>query len=97
MIASFRNQGTEDVFNGDIGRAALRICPASLIRIARRKLALLNAATAVEELASPPGNRLEDLSGDRRGQHSIRINDRFRICFRWTGNGPENVEIVDYH
>jgi proteic killer suppression protein len=58
---------------------------------------MLDAATCVEDLRSPPGNRLEALCGDRRGQHSIRINDQYRICFRWTAVGPEDVEIVDYH
>jgi proteic killer suppression protein len=65
--------------------------------VARRKLALLDAATVLRDLASPPGNRLEALKGDRAGQHSIRINDQFRICFIWTDDGPEAVEIVDYH
>lgn len=58
---------------------------------------MLDVATALTDLASPPGNRLEALAGDRRGQHSIRINDQFRVCFRWTPDGPTDVEIVDYH
>jgi toxin HigB-1 len=58
---------------------------------------MLDAAMALQDLGSPPGNRLEALAGDRKGQHSIRINDQFRICFRWTKDGPEDVEIVDYH
>ena len=65
--------------------------------MATRKLAILDAAATLEFLRSPPGNRLEALRGDRRGYHSIRINDQYRICFRWTAQGPENVEIVDYH
>jgi proteic killer suppression protein len=65
--------------------------------VAVRKLALLDAAQTLEFLRSPPGNRLEALKGDRRGQHSIRINDQFRLCFRWTAKGPTDVEIVDYH
>ena len=69
----------------------------AVARAATRKLALLDAAQTPEFLRSPPGNRLEALKGDRKGQHSIRINDQFRICFRWAGEGPEQVEIVDYH
>lgn len=71
--------------------------PADLIRVVQRKLAMLDAAVRLENLAIPPGNRLEALAGDRKGQHSIRINDQWRICFRWTDAGPEDVEIVDYH
>ncbi|WP_395646278.1 type II toxin-antitoxin system RelE/ParE family toxin [Terricaulis sp.] len=71
--------------------------PADLVRIAQRKLAMLNAAVRLENLRVPPGNRLEALAGDRNGQHSIRINDQWRICFKWTDAGPEDVEIVDYH
>ena len=65
--------------------------------VAMRKLAQLDAAHTLEFLRSPPGNRLEALRGDRRGQYSIRINDQFRVCFRWTRDGPEQVGIVDYH
>ncbi len=65
--------------------------------VAERKLQMLDAAAELKDLRSPPGNRLESLSGDRSGQHSIRINDQWRICFIWGTNGPENVEIVDYH
>ncbi|HSR56453.1 MAG TPA: type II toxin-antitoxin system RelE/ParE family toxin, partial [Alphaproteobacteria bacterium] len=68
----------------------------TIARVARRKLDMLNAAQLLSDLASPPGNRLEALSGDRKGQHSIRINDRFRLCFVWR-DGAEEVEIVDYH
>jgi toxin HigB-1 len=70
---------------------------ANLAKIARRKLVQLNAAAALGDLAAPPRNRLEPLRGDREGCHSIRINDQWRIVFRWTGFGPEDVEIVDYH
>lgn len=66
-------------------------------KVAMRKLAILNAASRLEDLRIPPGNRLEALRGDRAGQHSIRINDQFRICFVWTGAGPAQVAIVDYH
>lgn len=69
----------------------------SIEAIARRKLSMLDAADELRDLASPPGNRLEALKGDRKGQHSIRINDQFRVCFFWTSDGPESVEIVDYH
>lgn len=65
--------------------------------VARRKLAMLDAAVVLKDLASPPGNQLEALKGDRAGQHSIRINQQFRICFVWTDDGPTGVEIVDYH
>lgn len=65
--------------------------------VARRKLRYLNAAGDLGDLRSPPGNRLEALAGDRKGQHSIRVNDQFRVCFVWTAEGPAEVEIVDYH
>ena len=68
-----------------------------IAKLALRKLDMLDAAETLGDLTSPPGNRLEALKGDRKGQHSIRINDQFRICFRWTKAGAENVEIVDYH
>lgn len=68
-----------------------------IAKIALRKLDMLDAAEALGDLTSPPGNRLEALKGDRKGQHSIRINDQFRICFRWTESGADDVEIVDYH
>ena len=70
---------------------------AAIAKVAVRKLDMLDAAQALADLRAPPGNRLEALHGDRAGQHSIRINDQFRICFRWTDGGPEDVEIVDYH
>ena len=69
----------------------------AIARVAERKLAQLEAAQTLDFLRAPPGNRLETLSGDRKGQYSIRINDQFRICFRWSAEGPEQVEIVDYH
>jgi proteic killer suppression protein len=94
----FKDQGTADVFHGVNSNAARRICPSSVHRIARRKLALLNAAEELDDLRTPPGNRLEALHGDREGQYSIRINDQYRICFRWTDDdGPVDVAIVDYH
>jgi toxin HigB-1 len=97
MIQSFKNAGTEDIFNGRRTQAARRTCPQSLWKIAIRKLDQLDSVTALPELQIPPGNRLEALKGDRQGQQSIRINDQYRICFRWTEPGPAEVEIVDYH
>ena len=70
---------------------------ANIQTVAMRKLAMLNQAARLDDLRVPPGNRLEALTGDRAGQHSIRVNDQFRVCFRWTDAGPEEVEIVDYH
>lgn len=97
MIRSFYDQGTEDIFNRRRTKAARRACPEVLGRVAQRKLDLLNAAVSLDSLRIPPGNHLEALSKDRQGQHSIRINDQYRICFIWTDKGPERVEITDYH
>jgi len=91
-IQSFRCQRTRDVFNGIRVRRFVQI-----ERVAARKLAMLHAADRLDDLRIPPGNRLEPLNGDRYGQYSIRINDQFRLCFRWTSNGPADAEIVDYH
>jgi proteic killer suppression protein len=97
MIRSFKNTGTEDIFNGKNTRAARKICPQSLWSVAGRKLDQLDSVNSLNELLVPPGNRLEALTVDRKGQHSIRINDQYRICFVWTNTGPDKVEIVDYH
>lgn len=97
MIRSFHDQGTTDVFNRRRTKAARRTCPEPLSGVARRKLDQLNAVVSLGSLRIPPGNRLEALRGDREGQHSIRINDQYRICFVWTDEGPERVEITDYH
>lgn len=97
MIQSFRDQGTRDVFDRKGSKRAAKTCPAECWSIARRKPDLLNQAEILEDLRVPPGNRLEALKRDRKGQHSVRINDQFRVCFRWTKLGPEDVEIVDYH
>ena len=97
MIRSFRGGGTQDIFNGRATRAARQALPQSLWRVASRKLEALDSAEALQDLRVPPGNRLEPLKGDRQGHHSIRIKDQFRICFRWTEGGPEDVEVVDYH
>ncbi len=97
MIQSFRDGGTRDIFNGLNTKAARGACPQTLWKVATRKLDLLDAAVSLQDLRIPPANRLEALSGDRHGQHSIRINDQYRICFVWTDTGPDQVEIVDYH
>lgn len=97
MIRSFRDQGTKDVFDDVRSKAASKICPSNLWRVARRKLDHLNQAEVLDDLRAPPGNRLEALRRDRAGQHSIRINDQYRICFRWTEAGSVDVEITDYH
>ena len=97
MIQSFKNTGSEDIFNGENTKAARKACPQLLWRVAARKLDLLDSVVSLDELRVPPGNRLETLTGDRKGQHSIRINDQYRICFVWTNMGPDEVEIVDYH
>ncbi|MGC9964574.1 MAG: type II toxin-antitoxin system RelE/ParE family toxin [Syntrophobacteraceae bacterium] len=97
MIASFKDEGTEDIFNGKNTKAARKTCPESLWKIAARKLDQLDSVITLDELRIPPGNRLEALGGDRTGWHSIRINDQYRICFTWSESGPEQAEIVDYH
>ena len=93
MIRGFRDRDTESVFH----RERSRRLPPTVQRPAQRKLAILHAADSVQDLRVPPGNRLERLSGDREGQHSIRINDRWRICFYWRNGDAHDVEIVDYH
>jgi toxin HigB-1 len=97
MIVSFRDPGTEDIFNGRNSRHARKTCPRNLWPIAVRKLDPLDSVVSLDELRIPPGNQLEVLGGDRRGQASIRINQRYRICFIWMERGPAQVEIVDYH
>ena len=87
----------EDIFNGENTKAARKLCPSSIWEVAARKLDQLDSVTALPELRIPPNNKLEALSGDRKGQYSIRINDQYRICFAWTNLGPDQVEIVDYH
>ncbi len=93
MIASFRDADTENLWRS--GRS--RRLPADLYRRAFKKLAILNAAVMLGNLSVPPGNRLEALRGDRAGQHAIRINDRYRICFVWREGNAFDVEVVDYH
>ena len=98
MIVSFNDRGTEDVFDDADTKAARKTLPRELWRVAQRKLAYLDDAADLRDLRAAPGNQLEALKADRRGQYSIRINDRYRICFFWRdGTGAEGVEIVDYH
>ena len=97
MIADFADQGTEDIFNRVNSPAARRACPLPLHPSAQQKLEWVNTVEELAELTWPPGNRLEALRGDRRGQHSIRINAQYRICFTWDGANARAVEIVDYH
>ena len=97
MIQSFRTAGTEDLFYGRSTKSARKALPQSLWRQCAKRLDALDSAAVLDDLRIPPGNRLEALKGDRRGQHSIRINDQYRICFSWTDHGPEDVEVVDYH
>jgi proteic killer suppression protein len=93
MIVSFRNRTTAAVFHG----ATPKGFASDLVRVTRRKLRYLNAATELGDLKAAPGNRLEALKAERAGQHSIRVNDQFRICFIWTSKGPSDVEFTDYH
>ncbi len=97
MIQSFKDKGTEDIFNGNNSKDARKTCPQSLWKIATRKLDQLDSVKHLSELRVPPNNKLEALKKDRKGQYSIRINDQYRICFTWQEYGPEKVEITDYH
>ena len=91
-IQSFKCSDTEDLFKGKSVKRFVQIQ-----RVAMRKMAMLNRAATLNDLRVPPGNRLESLSDDRKGQHSIRVNDQWRVCFVWSEQGPSQVEIVDYH
>jgi toxin HigB-1 len=93
MIRSFKDKVTKAVFEREFTKAV----SSDLARMAYKKMLLINAATALDELRLPPGNQLELLSGNRKGQHSIRINNQYRICFVWTEDGADDVEITDYH
>ena len=97
VIKSFKNSGTEDIFYGKKTKVARKTCPEKLWKIAARKLDHIDSVTKLAELRVPASNKLEALRGDRSGQHSIRINDQYRICFIWTETGPDEVEIIDYH
>jgi proteic killer suppression protein len=96
MIRSFGNRMTRDIYDGVASRHA-RAFPADLLKAARVRLDYLHYAVTLDDLRVPPGNRLEQLAGDLSGKHSIRINRQWRIVFRWTSQGPEDVEIIDYH
>lgn len=93
MIRSFTDKRAAAVFANRVPKGF----PGDILASARRKLAVLDAAETLDDLRSPPGNRLEALQGDRAGQHSIRINDQWRVCFVWQDDGPHDVEVVDYH
>jgi proteic killer suppression protein len=93
----FKDRATSDLYNGIDSKSARRLVPAALRQKAFDKLTVLDAAVSLDQLRVPPGNRLEPLRGERQGQYSLRINDQYRICFRWTVAGPSDVEIVDYH
>lgn len=93
MIKSFADAETERVWQGDFSRRL----PHDIQAVARRKLRMLNNAVSVEDLRVPPANRLEALRGNRQGQHSIRVNDQWRLCFKWRSGNAEDVKIVDYH
>jgi toxin HigB-1 len=97
MIQSFATLGAEDIFNGIDSKLARKSCPQSLRKIAIRKLDQIDAVVYLEDLKILPENHLEVLKGDRQGQHSIRINAQYRVCFVWTPSGPDDVEIVEYH
>lgn len=92
-IVSFKDESLRQLLESRTPRNI----PANVAAVLRRKLVVLDAATILDDLRIPPGNRLEALKGNREGQHSIRINDQYRLCFRWTEQGPEDVEFIDYH
>ena len=96
MIRSFRGRGTEDIFDGSDTPAARRTCPKALWAVARRKLDQINRVRDLQDLAVPPVNRLERLRGKRSRQHSIRINEQYRVCFHWETGDAYEVEIADY-
>jgi toxin HigB-1 len=97
VIVSFLDKGTEDLFDGRDTKQARTSCPSDLVRVARRKLDQLNQAVALGDLRAPPSNHLEKLKGELAGRYSIRINEQWRVCFRWAESGAEDVEVVDYH
>jgi proteic killer suppression protein len=97
MIKSFKNTGTEDVFDGTASKAARKCCPQSIWPVARRKLDQINRVQEITELQIPPENRLEQLKGDRENQYSIRINQQYRICFIWEEGQAYELEVTDYH
>ena len=94
VIRTFKGEWAEMIL---ANRKVPKGFPADIVKVARRKLVMVNNAGALDDLKSPPGNRLEALKGDLKGKHSVRINNQWRIVFRWTANGPEEAEITDYH
>jgi toxin HigB-1 len=96
-IRSFKDKVTEDLNYARVSKAALKRLPKELHKRAQIKLARLGAATSMQDLKEIRGNRFEPLKGDRKGQYSVRINDQYRICFRWEGQDAYDVEIIDYH
>jgi toxin HigB-1 len=96
-VVDFADRATSDLYHGVNSKRARALLPANLVQRALDKLTLLDAAISLEQLRVPPGNRLEVLRGDRAGLHSIRINNQYRLCFRWTEAGATDVSIVDYH
>lgn len=97
MIKSFKNLATEDIFYGRSTVSSRKLLPISLLKVASRKLDQLDSVNILEELKVPPGNRFEALYGDRLGEYSIRINKKYRICFKWGNQTPYDVEITNYH
>lgn len=96
VIVSFGDPATEALYHGTTDRRTMRF-PRDIVKTTVRKLDMLDAAVVLEDLKAPPGNRLEALKGDLRGQHSIRVNDQWRVVFRWTARGPAEVRLLDYH
>jgi toxin HigB-1 len=96
-IIAYRDRGTRDIAAGLASKAARNVLPVSLHEPARRRLAYLAAARSLDDMRARPGLNLHALTGDRRGQHAIRINDQYRVCFRWQAPDADDVEIVDYH
>jgi proteic killer suppression protein len=97
VIRSFRNEATRDIYHGKSSKTTRRALPESLLKVARRKLDQLDNVSRLQDLGYPPSNHFEALLGDRKGQYSIRINEKYRVCFEWSDEGPFNVEITDYH
>lgn len=97
MIKSFKNNGTEDIFNGKNTKDSRKICPQSVLKIALRKLDQIDSIKNLDDLKIPPGNNFKMLTGDRQGIYSISINDQYRIIFIWSNGDAEDVEIIDFH
>ena len=97
MITTFKDQASEDIFDGTNTQSARKACPKELWRVASRKMDQLDSMNSLNELKIPPSNHFESLSGNRKGQYSVRINKQYRICFKWSELGPFDVEVTDYH